>query len=311
MIHELPVGPSFNLAAIPKFGQDFRWRKLDDCWYSVVLSGHLIHIRQDGNVLMYKSHSGSNLRDLLSSYFRLCDPIDEIYDSISACDDQDDQIAKLVEEYHPGLRLLKQDPWECMVAYICSANASVDKIRKNVEAIATRFGHQLELCGDVRYTFPTCEEVIDAGLEALEELHLSLPRTPGYIMDAAKRVCWGDLDFEELAGRPYAKVVWQLMDKHSASRKPANGIGPKVADCIALFALDKMEAFPVDRHIGRALTDLYDDCPPLPKNSRGGLTDKHYRDIADWARKHFGKYACYVNQLLFHKQRPRNNSRRG
>lgn len=308
MIHELPVGPSFNLAAIPKLGQDFRWRKLDDCWYSVVLSGNLIHIRQEGHLLKYKSHSGSNLNDLLSSYFRLDDPIDKIYDCISS---RDKKLAKLVEKYHSRVRLLRQDPWECTVAYICSPNASVDKIRMNVEAIATRLGRKLELCDDVRHTFPTCQEVLDAGVEALEELSLGFSRTPGNIIAAAKRVCCGDLDFEELTRQPYDDVVWQLMEKRSASRKVANGIGDKVADCIALFALDETEAFPVDRHIGRALADMYDDCPQLPKNSKGGLTYKQYRDIANWARKRFGKHACYVNQLLFHKQRPRNNQRRG
>lgn len=300
MIHELPVGPSFSLAAIPKLGQGFRWRKLDDCWYSVVLSGNLIHIWQDGNVLKYKTDSGSNLNVLLSSYFRLCDPIDKIYDCISS---HDKKLAKLVEKYHSGVRLLRQDPWECTVAYLCSPNASVDKIRLNVEAIAT-LGRKLELCDDVRHSFPTCEEVLDAGVEALEELSLGFSRTPGNIIAAAKRVCCGDLDFEELTRQPYDDVVWQLMEKRSASRKVANGIGDKVADCIALFALDEMEAFPVDRHIGRALADMYDDCPPLPENSKGGLTYKQYRDMADWARKRFGEYACYVNQLLFHKQRP-------
>ena len=302
MIHELPVGPSFNLAAIPKLGQDFRWRKLDDCWYSVVLSGHLIHIRQDGNVLMYKSHSGSNLRDLLSSYFRLDDPIDKIYASISACDDQ--TISMLVEKYHPGLRLLRQDPWECMVAYICSPNNNVNRISVIVESIAIELGECIELNGEVRYTFPTCKQVLAAGIRRLEKLKLGLDRH-SKIFAAAKRVCGCELNLYKLAQPdvPYDEAKLQLMESY--------GVGDKVADCIALFALDKTEAFPVDRNIGRALAELYDDCPPLPNSSKGGLTHKQYRDIANWARKRFGKYACYVNQLLFHKQRPRNNSRRG
>ena len=304
MTHELPVGPSFRLAAIPKLGQDFRWHKLDDGRYSVVLSGHLIHIRQEGQVLKYTTDTGSNLNGLLSPYFRLCDPIDKIYASISACDDQ---VAKLVDRYHPGLRLLRQDPWECTVAYICSPQG-IHWIERNLEDVAQELGDPIELEGKVRLTFPSPEKVWRFGPRAFERLQFRFPDIPKYIISAAERICTHALDLGELKCLSYTELTWQLMDKHSASRKPANGIGPKVADCIALFALDKMEAFPVDRHIGRALAKLYDDCPPVPENSQRGLTDKEYRDIANWARKRFGKYACYVNQLLFHKQRLGNNS---
>ena len=305
MIHELPVGPSFKLAAIPKLGQDFRWRRWKGGWNSVVLGGHLIHIRQEGQVLKYNSDSGSNLNNLLSPYFRLCDPIDEIYVDIS----RDAKLANLVKEYHPGVRLLRQDPWECMAAYICSAPNSVRGITTCVEKIAEGMGQPIELCGDERYTFPTPDEVLCAGLPRLKGLDLGLKRAE-YIITAAKRISECKMDLAELAKQdvPYDEVIWQLMEKRSASRKAANGIGNKVADCIALFALNKLEAFPVDRNIGRGLANMYDDCPPLPNNSNGGLTDKQYRDIANWARKRFGKYACYVNQLMFHKQRLGSNS---
>ena len=299
MTHQLSVGPSFKLSAIPKLGQDFRWQPLDDDRYSVVLEGNLIHIWQDGQVLKYTSDSGSDQNDLLSSYFRLCDPIDEIYDRISALNDP--TISLLVEKYHPGMRLLRQDPWECMVAYICSPNNKVQRISTIVEAIATELGERIELCGDVRYTFPSCKQVLAAGIGRLEKLNLGLDRH-SKIFAAAKRVCCYELDLRQLAQPdvPYDEAKRQLME--------SNGIGNKVADCICLFALNKTKAFPVDRNIGRALAELHDDCPPLPNNSKGGLTDKQYRDIANWARKRFGKHACYVNQLLFHKQRPKSNS---
>lgn len=302
MTHELLVGPSFRLAAIPKLGQDFRWKSLGDGWYSVVLSGHLIHIRQDGIVLTYETDSGSNLNGLLSSYFRLDDPIDEIYCQISS---QDEMLASLVEEYYPGVRLLRQDPWECTVAYICSAPNSVSGITTSIEKIAAAIGQPIELGGDRRYSFPTPEEVLCAGLPRLEVLELGLKRRAEGIFSAAKRISECQLDLRRFAQLDvsYAETIRQLQE--------GPGIGNKVSDCIALFALDKLEAFPVDRHIGRILDDWYDDCPPLPNNANGGLTDRQYRDIANWARNRFGKYACYVNQLLFHKQRPRNNPSRG
>ena len=288
----------FDLNKVLYAGQDFRWCIWKDDWHSGVLDGNLIHIRQVGDVLEYKSHSGYDLDEMLRSYFRLEDPIDKIYDDVSR---RDAKVNKLVKKY-PWLRVLRQpDPWECMVAYICSARASVPKIRKNVDAIAKKLGSQIELCGDVRYTFPSCEEVLDASVGALEELHLGLPRIPGYIMDAAKRVCCGDLDFEELAGRPYTETIRELKDLDG----PSNGIGNKTSNCIALFALEEPMAFPVDRNIGRALTEWYDDCP-MPKDlSR--LTDKrydkHYTAIVCWAWERFGKKnAGYANQFLFFEE---------
>jgi N-glycosylase/DNA lyase len=300
MTHELSVGQSFKLAAITKLGQDFRWRKLTNGWYSVVLSGHLIHIRQEGQVLKYTSNSGSNLNDLLSSYFRLRDPIDEIYADISG----DAKLANLVKKYHPGVRLLRQDPWECMVACICSASNSVRGITTCVEKIAEGIGQPIELSGDERYAFPTPEEILCAGLDRLKGLKLGLKRRAKDIIAAAERIKECQLDLCKLAqlDAPYTETV-RLLQKNP-------GIGNKVADCIALFALNKADAFPVDRNIARALATLYDECPPLPDNFQGSLTDKQYRDIADWGRNRFGKYACYVNQLLFHKQRPSSRRRR-
>ena len=271
MTHTLPVGPSFRLAAIPKLGQDFRWHKLDDGRYSAVLTGNLIHVWQEGRVLKYKSHSGSNLNDLLSCYFRLRDPIDKIYHSISALDDQDDQIAKLVEKYHPGLRLLKQDPWECMVAYICSTNNNVNRISAIVEKLAKELGERIELCGDVRYTFPTCKQVLAAGIERLEKLKLGLDRH-SKIFAAAKRVCGCELNLYKLAqpNVPYDEAKRQLMECY--------GIGNKVADCIALFALDKMEAFPVDRNMGERwpiCTTIVPHCRTTPMEDYRQAVQRH------------------------------------
>ena len=99
-----------------------------------------------------------------------------------------------------------------MVAYICSAPNSVGGITTCVEKIAEGIGQPIELCGDERYAFPTCKEVLCAGLDRLKELELGLKRAE-YIFAAAKRVCCDDLDFEELTHQPYNDVVWQLMEK--------------------------------------------------------------------------------------------------
>ena len=293
MIRQLTVDQPLDLATTLHMGQDFRWYERDDGWHSGVLSGNLIHIRRTELGVEYKSDSNSDLTQLLASYFRLDDDIEAIYADLSS---HDDRIAMLVQE-HYGLRLLRQAPWECTVAYICSANAGVDKIRMNVEAIAGRLGHPVSLGDDVRHTFPSYGTVFEAEVEPLEELKLGLSRLPPYIFAAARRICSGYIDLVDLAYKPYTETIREL--------KVFDGIGNKSSNCIALFAMDSLEAFPVDRNIGRSLAGWYDDCP-MPKDlSR--LTDKrydkHYTAIVDWAWERFGEYAGYASQFLFHEQR--------
>ena len=277
----------FDLKTIANLGQDFRWRELGDGRYSVVLDGNLIHMRQNDRGVEYITDSNSNVNDLLHLYFRLDDDIDAIYDYISS---QCDTVARLVEKY-PSHRILRQpDRWECMVAYICSAPNSVKNIIKSVESIACSIGKPLELNGETRHAFPTPEMVLVAGVGPLEELRLGLDRH-SKIIAAAKRVVAGELDLHSLA-KPdvcYAEAKRQLMQKCSASHKVANGIADKVANCIALFSLDKMEAFPVDRHIQNAVQEC--GCSPPPPCSE--------KAIVKWAQERFGKRAGYANQLLF------------
>ena len=295
----------FDLDKVLYAGQDFRWCKWKGDWHSGVLKGNLIHIRQANNVLKYKSHPNPNLDEMLRSYFRLDDPIDEIYDDISC---RDAKVKKLVKKY-PWLRVLRQpDPWECTVAYICSARAGVPKIRKNVEAIARKLGHQLDLDDNVRYSFPSAGTVLGRGEKPLEELHLGFKRIPPYIIAASKRISTCDLNLTELSRRPYAEAIRQLMEEHSASRKVANGISLKVANCIALFSLHMTRAFPVDRHVWNAVKCYF---PSFQHRDYDDLRDSHKKKIISWAQNHFGEHAGHANQFLFYWKLEESLLRRG
>ena len=281
-LRQLPIQQPFELDKVLDGSQDFRWRPWKDGWHSGVLREDLIHIREiDGGV---EYHANSDLDDLLRSYFRLDENLQAIYDDISS---RDDKIAKLVKKY-PHLRVLRQpDPWECTVSYICSANANIQKISKSVEAISEKLGDPLELDDDERHTFPRSETVLKAGPKPLKKLKLGLKHHKK-IPAAAKRIRDGKLDLSCLAqqGVTYGEAKLQLM--------ACPGIGPKVADCIALFALDKMQAFPVDTRIRNAVQCYF---PSLE------LHDKHDQAIVHWAQDRFGEYAGYANQLLFQSQK--------
>ena len=281
----------FDLDKVLYTGQDFRWCEWKGDWHSGVLKGNLIHIRQINSVLEYKSHPDQNLDEMLRSYFRLNDPIDKIYDDISC---RDAKVKKLVRKY-PWLRVLRQpDPWECVVAYICSPQG-IPWIEGNLEDIAQELGDPIELEGMVRFTFPSPEKVWRFGPRVFGKLQFRYPGISKYIISAAERICTHALELGELKCLSYAEATRQLMDKHSASHKPANGIGPKVADCIALFALDKMEAFPVDRHVWNAVK-----CHFPAFQHRDEPTDSQKKKIVCWAQDRFEDHAGHANQFLFY-----------
>ena len=276
----------FNLDAVLDGTQDFRWRPWRNGWHSGVLDGHLIHIRQVGEVVEYRANT--NLDTLLRSYFRLDDDINAVHSELSA---RDKNVARLVKKY-PHLRVLRQpDPWECTVAYICSAANNVSRISAIVESVAEQLGDRLELNGEVRSAFPTYDMVLEAGVEPLVNLGLGMDRH-AKIFAAAQRIRDGRLDLGQLSQADvcYADAKRRLMGCY--------GIGDKVADCISLFALDKPEAFPVDRWVERAMAHYFPD-GEQPEGD----------DLAMWAQDHFGQHAGYANQLLFHEQRALDTSR--
>ena len=280
MTRQLTSDQHLNLDAVLRDGtQDYRWCPRDDGWYSGVLDGHLVHVRQTDGALEYRADS--DLDELLVRYFRLDDDIEAIRSEIS----RDDRVAGLVAKY-PDLRITRQpDPWECTVAYICSANNSVERISESVEKIAKKLGRPIELDGDKRHTFPTPQMVLEAGEEALAGLKLGLNRHRK-IVAAAARICEGTLDLDSLSqpGVCYAEAKRRLM--------VCDGIGGKVADCIALFSLDKLEAFPVDIWVRRAMACYFPGREPPPDD-----------ELIIWAQDRFGQYAGYANQFLFREAR--------
>ncbi len=280
----LEINQPFDLAESLESGQAHRWRRLADGWYSGVLGDRLLHLRQVPNGLEYRETSvGSRPAEgetdvLLRAYFRLDDDIAKIYQDIC----RDRRVAAMVARY-PGLRILRQEPWECTVAFICSATSNIPRIHQNMESMADHLGQPLELDGEVRRTFPSALQLAKAGESALRDLGLGF-RAP-YVISAAHQVADGALDLDELIRLPYPETKARLMDCY--------GIGAKIADCIAVFSLEKLEAFPVDVWVRRALAEWYFPMQKKPPD----------RAMVDWAQSYFGRYAGYSQQYLFHGRR--------
>lgn len=245
-------------------GQAHRWIKKGDIWEGV-LGKEIISLKQTEDGF---ECSGTDDRTMILDYFRADDDLNEIY---TDCSKNDPYVASLAERC-PGLRLLRQDPWECMATYLLATNANVKRIGCMVENVCKEFGKDL----GGRYSFPTPEEIID-GESRISNCRLGY-RDERFV-ELAHRVADGDIDPYELRKMDYQGCVNMLLS--------IKGIGPKVADCIALFSMDHLEAFPIDARIGRMMKERYGQ-------------DGNYRDISDYARRRFGRYAGYAQELLYH-----------
>lgn len=288
---ELVVDQPFDLAASLESGQSHRWdypEEGDEGWYTGVVRGNLVRIRQTPQSVEFRSTPTSEpeMARRLADYFRLGDDIEAIYADIT----RDGRVAEMVERY-PGLRVLRIEPWECLVSFICSANNNIQRIHNNMETISAAFGSPVSLDGHTRHTFPTPAELAEAGEMELRRLGLGF-RAP-YVYKASLSVLEGRLDLDELVQIPYLEAKDKLME--------CPGIGPKIADCIAVFSLEKLEAFPIDVWVRRALGEWYFPGQKIPKDSV----------LLDWAQGYFGRYCGYSQQYLFHGRRLRGRERVG
>lgn len=272
---KLRVPPPFNLPATLESGQAHRWQR-EGQWYWGVVRGNVIKVRQDpfGLEIYSAPEPPEQLVEMLSSYFRLDDDLTAIYQEIN----RDPRIAAMIDRYS-GLRLLRQEPWECLVAFICSATSNIPRIASNMESIAEAFGEPVTLDGHTRYTFPPAQLVAAAGEQALRDLGLGFRAK--YLAHAAIQVAEGVLDLEELRRTPYWDAKARLTE--------LPGIGAKIADCVLVFSLDKLEAFPIDRWVSRAMQEWYLNGKKMS-----------YLETVEWAHGYFGRYAGYAQQYLFH-----------
>ena len=276
---ELVVEGPFDLAASLESGQAHRWRK-EDQWYSGVVRGNFIKIRQTPRGVEFCSEPWPEVSvvPVLQNYFRLDDDLRAIYQEIM----QDRRVADMVDRY-PGLRVLRQEPWECLIAFICSANSNIPRIHQVMEKMADHFGNPISLNGEVRHAFPTPTQLAKAGEAELRRLGLGF-RAP-YVDRATRLVLEKSLELDALIKMPYDEAKARLME--------CPGIGPKIADCILVFSLEKMEAFPIDVWVRRALAEWYFPGEKTPTN----------RVLEQWAHGYFGRYGGYAQQYLFHGRR--------
>ena len=271
----LPFDGPLDLPTTLASGQCFRWRADDSGAWTGVIGSDIVRLARtpEGVAIESAPSPPAELAERIAAYLRLDDDLPAIQARIGG----DERIAEGIERY-PGMRIMRQEPWETLAAFILSSTSNIPRIARTVELIADTFGDPLSLDATTRNTFPPPETLADAGEERLRALGCGF-RAP-YLAQAAAAVADGTLPLGELRAAPYADVRAALTALH--------GVGDKIADCAMLFSLERMEAFPADRWIRRALVDWYG----LPPNVS-------YDGTRSWAQDRFGSDAGYANQYLF------------
>ncbi|MCW4034311.1 MAG: DNA-3-methyladenine glycosylase 2 family protein [Candidatus Bathyarchaeota archaeon] len=278
----------FSLEHTLDCGQLFRWTKHGDWWYGVV-ADTVIKIKQNTESLSVEFFPEPKNQEFIENYLRLDDNLPEIFSQINT----DQHINQAINKFC-GLRLIRQQPWECLISYICATYKSIPAIKTMISNISNCFGNKLRFDDKDFYTFPNPDKLAKAGSEALRRCGLGFRAER--VLETAKLVDSGELSLEHLKQLPYQDAKKELL--------ALPGVGHKVADCVLLFSLDKLEAFPIDVWMKRAATNLYanhfDSVFIHRISAKGSLTPKEYSAIGSFAREYFGNYAGYAQEYLFH-----------
>ena len=260
----------FNLDYTLSCGQVFRWQKNDE-WWTGVVNGAVVRARQDGAELIIDSTLDA---DYIRNYFRLDDDMEKIYSSIN----RDGFMDSLVRKYR-GLRLIRQEPWECLVSYICSSNNTIRNITNSIRRMSECFGTEIE---DGYYSFPPPKMLAWTEPCLMQECKLGF-RAPR-VLELASRVDSGEFDLYGIKNMDYKEGRRELMK--------IKGVGGKIADCVLLFAFGKLESFPVDTHIEKIMELHYG-------KHITGAKSKRKEAIGNFARQYFGKYCGYAQEYMF------------
>lgn len=265
-------------------GQVFLWDKIDGDWYGIN-GKEIFKISQNPFKIISSQKKSTDL-------FRIGDDIKKILSDIS----RDNLVRSAILQF-PGLRLMRQDPFQCYISFICSSNSSIPNIKQMLKKICKKFGSRISFEKHEEFTFPEPEKLANASMKDL--LSCGLGFRAKFVKRASRAVVSGEIDFEMLKKEDYKTAKEKLVKVY--------GIGDKVADCILLFSLEKIEAFPIDRWTLRILQKYYSK--EFQQIIGKSLTKKKHAALHEKIVEHFGSYAGYSQQFLFKMERELNNGK--
>ena len=274
---------SFDPVASINSGQVFLWEKHSNSWYGIH-GEQVIKFTQSDGYVEFCSFPEDKSCD--QKIFRLDDDIKKIFEEIS----HDPLVCRLTKAY-PGLRLIRQDPHQCLFSFVCATNTNIPMIRRMLYNMARKFGRRTKVDGIEFFSFPSAADINRATVDELRGCGLGY-RTKA-IKAVADAITSGRLDFDSLKKASYYESRKELLQIY--------GIGNKIADCVLLFSLEKLDAFPIDVWIAKALASYYSWLHTIKFSDK--IAPHQYEQLSEVAREYFGKYAGYAQQYLYYYMR--------
>jgi N-glycosylase/DNA lyase len=265
----------FDAKHIFECGQCFRWRREEDGSYTGVAYGKVLNVKSDydkGIVVL----SNTNLKDFEDIWYKYFD-LDRDYGLIKDELEKDETLRSAIE-YGRGIRILNQEPWELVISFIISANNNIPRISKSIDVLSQMFGEPIEYAGKTYYSFPALNK-----LGTAEQAQIDLCRAGfrcKYIYQTSQMIYRGEVDLDAAAELDTENAKKELLH--------LSGVGPKVADCIMLFSMQKHDAYPVDVWVKR-VTEYFYIHQEVSMNK-----------IQAFAREKFGHLAGFAQQYLFY-----------
>lgn len=252
----------FNLKHSVESGQIFNFENKDG-GYLVKHSDQVFFVKQQGNNLFYEGN-----KEFVINFLALNKDFSKIQAHLKK-----DPLTKKASEKYPGLRLLHQDLWECLISFVCSSASNIPKIKKNIKLMSENFGEKKK----GHYLFPKPGKINN--LQTIKECKTGFRAK--YIYEINKIV---DKDWLNKVKKADYKTAKEILTE-------LPGVGEKIADCVCLFALQHKQSFPIDVWIKRVIEENY-----LKKES-------NYKEIKEFAQKHFSPYQGYSQQYLYQWRR--------
>lgn len=269
---------NFDLNQIFGSDQEFRWTKETDGSYTGIVRDKILNLSQDGNTVYFNNTTLKDFQNIWYDYFGFDVDYKYIKKTLSNSDDK----MKTVIEHSGDQRILNQDKWETLIAFILSTNNSIQMVEKVMNNLSIRYGEYIgDFNGRKYYSFPLPEKLAALSLEELRDCKMGF--RDKYVKAASQAIASGEISLDNIANLNTTECIKQL--------KSINGVGTKVADCIAMFSMKKTDVFPVDIWMKRIMEEFYiDSNMSIPK-------------IREFAINKFGDLSTYAQQYLFHYAR--------
>jgi N-glycosylase/DNA lyase len=267
------AAPDFDLQLTLDSGQVFHWQR-NGAGFAGVIGEKGAYVEQREAKLLF-AHATSRA---IAHYFALDHPLATICASFPR-----DEIMDRARDFCRGLRIIRQPKWECLATFICSSMKQVAHIRQISHALRRRFGNSLELSGLSLHAFPTAQRIAETSEADLRGCAL------GYraknLLATARLVASGEVNLERWNALPDDELRARLCE--------LPGVGAKVANCVLLFAYERLRAFPIDVWIERVLREKY-----FARKKKSTS-----RKLSEFAQSYFGEHGGYAQQYLFHHAR--------